>query len=205
MDKYRHKDRVYTNYASQLRGSNWNTCDATCARKCFRDSLGTSWYIFTNCLIPQCNCALKALPKSLLFTLSEKEEQLLEDDDQMAEDFESPVEGADLTLFEAVISMKSDNNEYNLYRDCNLMCHKDCFSIRKSAPYDLLEICVQERCNCYHNYTLEHPPFFCHIKCRDSCIDNKEFYWEGSPSLTQCITQCGCLGQMQQHISVGEE
>ncbi len=74
--------------------------------------------------------------------------------------------------FEAVIDMQSATGEYNLFRDCNLMCHKDCFSIRKNVPFTVLELCVEERCNCHHNYTLEHPPFFCDTSCRDKCVEN---------------------------------
>jgi len=194
MDQYRYKSGLYRQYAQQIRGSNWNTCDEQCARKCFRESLGTAWFVFTSCLIPQCNCAMRTLPQSLLFTVPAEHEEVLNDDDQLEEDGE---DGPDTQLFEAVISLQNQDGEYNLYRDCNLLCHKDCLSIRKNVPFDVLEICVEERCHCYHNYTLQHPPFFCHNKCRDNCIDKKEYYWNGSPSLTECITQCGCLGQMQ--------
>ncbi len=145
MDKYRYKDERYKYYLKMVMGTpeGANQCDIQCAKKCFSDSLGTAWFIFSSCLIPQCNCALHPLPQSILFTADPKDAEIIKDSDTMddAEDEETQVDenGEEFT---AVISMQSETGEYNLYRDCNLLCHKDCLSIRKNVPFEVLEVCV---------------------------------------------------------------
>jgi len=89
--------------------------------------------------------------------------------------------------------MQSTNGEYNLYRDCNLLCHKDCFTIRKNVPFDVLELCVEKRCNCRHDWIIENPPFFCDTSCRDECVEKKMYYWTGEPGLSDCVKMCGCM------------
>jgi len=206
MDKYRYKDAKYKYYSQMIMGGKnpLQTCDLGCAKKCFRDSLGTAWFIFSSCLIPQCNCALHPLPQSMLFQIAPEDEEVLNDNDALEDETGQTQadqgEADPEANFEAVISLQSQNGEYNLYRDCNLLCHKDCLSIRKNVPFDVLDLCVSERCHCRHNYTLEHPPFYCDVKCRDNCVENSKYYWNGSPTLTECITMCGCYNQMQQFI-----
>jgi len=201
MDKYRFKEQRYQHYMDMVTGGKAVTqCDLTCAKKCFKDSLGTAWFIYSSCLIPQCNCAQSPLPQSILFQTDPQDQDIIKDNDKLDEDLDD-ADGSQTDEngeeFEAVITLQNQNGEYNLFRECNLMCHKDCFSIRKQVPFTVLESCVEDRCNCFHNYTLENPPFFCDVKCRDKCVENQRYYWNGEPSLTDCVTQCGCYNQMQ--------
>lgn len=88
MDKYRYKDARYQHYLSMVTGTNTGPtqCDLTCASKCFTDSLGTAWFIFSSCLIPQCNCALHPLPQSIMFTALPEDAEIIKDNDILDDD-----------------------------------------------------------------------------------------------------------------------
>lgn len=149
MDKYRYKWNSLNYWvANQIQQS----CNLECSKDCF-----TRYYsvmsAFVQCIRPVCGCnqpssdELKGIFTTGFFEAEESEMQLAETEvvnktvEVIAEAF-APKRKEE--------EPKKEERPYNLYQDCDLFCHKDCFSIRKIAPYPILEQCVADRCNCNH-------------------------------------------------------
>jgi len=127
-------------------------CDYGCARTCFEDyKNATVINTFVSCLYPKCKCmnsfALKKVPQPY-FNMTHYETRRNE---SVKTASERVTDG-----WPAVIrNTLNDIEGYDLIRDCNEVCNRECFEVKKYVPFDALLQCPRYRCNCW--YALDQP------------------------------------------------
>ncbi|CDW81874.1 UNKNOWN [Stylonychia lemnae] len=194
-DAYERKSKDFMNLTSD--------CNYGCSKQCYQDyNLSTVINTFVSCIAPQCKClnsfALQHIPEPY-FNETEFNVRRLDIVKQASERVSE-------NWPTAIRKTYLDANGYDLIRDCDLQCHRDCFAIKKYVPFDTLLQCPRYRCNCWYRLdeeiTKQIPTGYlqaqdwtsqilkdCDKPCAQRCLSS----FASKPEVEFCVQyKCGC-------------
>eukprot|EP00347_Sterkiella_histriomuscorum_P002214 403369032 len=208
LHKQSYKWQEHENAASSY-GNLKSDCDSSCSRTCYEQNNMTSVInTFVNCIAPQCKCLNS-------FALSHVPEPYFNHTDYNlhVNDTIRAFEDKFTEYWPKMIkSAVTDPDGYDLLRDCDLQCHKDCFEIKKFVPFETLLQCPRYRCNCWYkldDYVHNQIPssYFQPAvvqsaadwrddilrNCNKSCANRCMHSFASKPEVEFCVQyKCGC-------------
>ncbi|CDW82476.1 UNKNOWN [Stylonychia lemnae] len=145
-NKYRIKWELFENQA-QIYLNKTTQCNLTCTQNCLTNNKEqTVFSVFLTCLASECECinsfAIQNVPEPI-YNKSQQNYGLgqLKNLSQQVEQGKP-----------AVKSSEEDLIGYDIVRDCDEECDKECLDIKKYVPFDVVAQCSRQRCNCWYDY-----------------------------------------------------